>query len=184
MSNSASTIGLPVLRVSSSASSSARCAHDLGELEEDASAVLRRRVLPGALVERRRARRRRRGPRPPRLASGTRAITSVVDGSITSSHDEPRRGNPFAVDVEGVRGHRGNLRLYSVAESVVKLTRHDVQEEVRGDATRFARFAGFAGFTGCYGSRSARRSRRRRRCSRCSCPRWPSAPRIPIPPSP
>ena len=43
MSNSASTIGLPLLRVSSSASSSARVADDLRELEEDAAAVLRRR---------------------------------------------------------------------------------------------------------------------------------------------
>ena len=53
MSNSASTIGLPVLRVSSSASSSARSRTISRELEQHAAAVLRGGVLPRPVVERR-----------------------------------------------------------------------------------------------------------------------------------
>ena len=59
-------------------------AHDLRQLEQHAAAVLRGGVLPRALVERR-ARGLHGAVDVGGVASGTRAMTSVVAGSITSS---------------------------------------------------------------------------------------------------
>ena len=58
-------------------------ADDLRELEQDAAAVLRRRVLPRPVVERR-ARGLHGAVDVGGRRSGTRAMTSVVAGSMTS----------------------------------------------------------------------------------------------------
>ena len=106
MSNSASTIGLPVLRVSRSASSSARERDDLRQLEQHPAAVLRGRVLPRPLVERvARGSNRpihvgRAGVRHARHDVGGRRIDDVEGG-------RPLGRDEFAVDVEGIGFHEG-----------------------------------------------------------------------------
>ena len=60
-------------------------AHDVGELEQNPPALLSRRRLPGPVVERGARRPRPPDPRRPGWRRARDAMTSHVDGSITSS---------------------------------------------------------------------------------------------------
>ena len=90
-------------------------ADDLRELEQDAAAILGGRRPSTDLRRTRRARPSRRGRRRPADMSGTRAMTSVVAGSITSIVAADSRCDECAVDVEliGLHAGTGKPQLYS-----------------------------------------------------------------------